>query len=347
MEFLFVPYQAHGHVAPMLAVASRLAARGVRVRMVAGRQFAASVRSAGVVPVDVHSAFEVRVLAGWGCRDVAERHRLWLSRRRLASDMAAVCHGEIARMGAGVVVVDPHMAWTRNLRLPERVRMAWVCTTSGRRIPRGASSVLVNGVAELLGDAVVGDRVRFIGPLLGALSVPDPGIPWDRVRGTRVLVAAAGTVFTQSVEQLRSLVAAFADSEWTVVLATGRIPAAALGRLPNNVLAYSWIPQAEVLGHADMFLTHGGMNSVLEAMACGVPMVVHPRIAEQRRSAVRLEKLGVAKVVSFRAGLRERIEQVADDRQIRMSVSRLRQKILEAPTADRAADELLALAWVV
>ncbi|MFD8500667.1 glycosyltransferase [Amycolatopsis sp. NPDC059657] len=345
MEFVFMPYPACGHVSPMLAVAGRLAARGRRVRMVTGGRFAEAVRSAGVEPVEVDSAFDVRVPAGWGCRDLAEHRLLWLGRRHLASAMATVCRSEIARIGSGVVVVDPHMAWTRNLRVPPRVRTAWMCTTTGRRIRRGQGSVLINGLVELF-DGAAADRVRFVGPLLGGLAVPDPGIPWHRVRAGKVLVATVGTVFTQSVEQLRSVIAAFAGSGWTIVLSTGRVPVSALGKLPANVTAYPWIPQSEVLGHADVFLTHGGMNSVLEAIVCGVPMAIRPRNAEQRKTARRLQKLGVARLILPDVGLREQIERVADDQRIRASMARLRKSVLDAPTADDAADELLALSRV-
>jgi len=74
-------------------------------------------------------------------------------------------------------------------------------------------------------------------------------------------------------------------------LATGRVPAEQVGPLPGNVLAYSWIPQFELLRHADALLTHGGMNSVLEALTWGVPMVLRPRIREQAipRTAPALE----------------------------------------------------------
>ncbi|CAL4890045.1 unnamed protein product [Urochloa decumbens] len=52
----------------------------------------------------------------------------------------------------------------------------------------------------------------------------------------------------------------------------------------------SWAPQTRVLAHraTAAMLTHCGWNSVLEAVAAGVPMVAWPLYAEQRQNAVML-----------------------------------------------------------
>lgn len=60
---------------------------------------------------------------------------------------------------------------------------------------------------------------------------------------------------------------------------------------------YSFVPQIEVLQHADVFLTHCGMNSVNEAMALGVPMVAMPFINDQLSNAKRIVELGIGKRV--------------------------------------------------
>src|SRR5699024_9718819 len=56
---------------------------------------------------------------------------------------------------------------------------------------------------------------------------------------------------------------------------------ATLGPTPTNVIVRRFVPQLEALRHAAVFVTHGGMNSVLEALHFGVPMVVIPQQVEQ------------------------------------------------------------------
>ncbi|CAM8961097.1 hypothetical protein QQ045_004234 [Rhodiola kirilowii] len=59
----------------------------------------------------------------------------------------------------------------------------------------------------------------------------------------------------------------------------------------------SWAPQGEILTHASIggFVTHCGWNSVLEAVAAGVPMVAWPMYAEQFvNRAVMVESMEMA-----------------------------------------------------
>jgi MGT family glycosyltransferase len=70
-----------------------------------------------------------------------------------------------------------------------------------------------------------------------------------------------------------------------------------LGAIPGNIYVYSYVPQVEVLRHADVFLTHCGMNSVNEAMSRGVPMVAMPFINDQISNAKKIIELGIGKRV--------------------------------------------------
>ena len=84
-----------------------------------------------------------------------------------------------------------------------------------------------------------------------------------------------------------------------MILNTGKVDIQTLGKISDNIYAYSFVPQIEVLQHADVFLTHCGMNSVNEAMALGVPMVAMPFINDQLSNAKRIVELGIGKFVHF------------------------------------------------
>jgi zeaxanthin glucosyltransferase len=64
--------------------------------------------------------------------------------------------------------------------------------------------------------------------------------------------------------------------EWKLVLATGMIEARQLGKIPDNVWVYKRVPQLELLKRCKLIITHGGLNSVLEAIDQEVPLLVYP-----------------------------------------------------------------------
>ena len=47
----------------------------------------------------------------------------------------------------------------------------------------------------------------------------------------------------------------------------------------------TFVPQLEILQHADVFITHGGINSVHEGLYYGVPLIRIPHQFEQLLSA--------------------------------------------------------------
>ena len=75
---------------------------------------------------------------------------------------------------------------------------------------------------------------------------------------------------------------------------------AKLGRIPENIFIHLSVDQLAVLERADLFITHGGMNSVNEALCYTMPMVVVPMADDQPMVGVRIAELGLGTVVSRR-----------------------------------------------
>ncbi len=56
---------------------------------------------------------------------------------------------------------------------------------------------------------------------------------------------------------------------------------------------YCYAPQPELLRRADVFVTHGGANSVMEAIVAGVPMLISPMCNDQFHQTFFVEKTGI------------------------------------------------------
>ena len=183
---------------------------------------------------------------------------------------------------------------------------------------------------------------RFVGPSIGARSV-DPSFPADRLQDP-VLYASLGTVFNADPRLLRSFATALAPLGGTVIVSTGQTDPAALDPLPANVLARRFVPQPEVLARAALFVTHGGMNSVNEAMYAGVPMLVVPQGADQPIVARRVVELGAGlsiRTADAAAGpVHALARRLLDDPRFRSAATTLQVAQREAGGYRRAVDEL-------
>lgn len=85
--------------------------------------------------------------------------------------------------------------------------------------------------------------------------------------------------------------------------------------LPVNIKTVTWAHQNDILGHPEIkaFISHCGMNSVLEAGYHGVPVVAVPLMYDQPNNAQKIALVGMAKVINFRQLNAKFIEKIVGD----------------------------------
>jgi UDP:flavonoid glycosyltransferase YjiC (YdhE family) len=103
-----------------------------------------------------------------------------------------------------------------------------------------------------------------------------------------------GTAFG-TPEVLTTAIRGLATGGTHVVVATGRVRPEELGPVPGGVTVRSWVPQAEVVRHADAVVHHGGSGTTLGALAAGVPQLVLPQGADQFANAEALCAAGAGR----------------------------------------------------
>jgi UDP:flavonoid glycosyltransferase YjiC (YdhE family) len=110
----------------------------------------------------------------------------------------------------------------------------------------------------------------------------------------------------------RKVARACAKLDLRLLITQGNLGRLKPGDLRGSPMIHDWVPQEVVIAQADLVVCHGGMNTVLEPLAAGLPLVVMPLAFEQAAIAARLRQAGVARTLSPRTSARRLAEAIAE-----------------------------------
>ena len=203
-----------------------------------------------------------------------------------------------------------------------------------------------------------GDEVAFVGPAL-AHRVERGGFPWEwLVRGagtggpgTAVLGRQGGVAAERCVlVSLGTLNGPAGERFLTQALeAVSGLPVRAVvvsepRPAPPNVLVLPSVPQLALMPHLDAVVTHGGHNTVCEALAHGLPLVVAPIRDDQPTVAAQVVEAGAGVRLTYSraraADIRSALESVLDEPEYAAAAERVRASFSAAGGATAAADRL-------
>jgi len=88
-----------------------------------------------------------------------------------------------------------------------------------------------------------------------------------------------------------------------------------LNDIPNNVKVLPWAPQNDLLAHPNMklFISHCGMNSLIESVYHGVPVLAVPYAIDQHNNAALVRAKGLGKSIKLHDfSAEELVQSVAD-----------------------------------
>jgi zeaxanthin glucosyltransferase len=168
--------------------------------------------------------------------------------------------------------------------------------------------------------------------------------PWGMLTGKPLVYASLGTLVNGLDLVYRVILEAVGKfPEIQTVLSVGKnINPDILGQIPPNVIVVSEAPQIELLKRATLCITHAGLNTTLESLAQGVPMVAIPIGYDQPGVAARIAHHGVGEFVEVGDltvdGLIELIPRVATNQDYRVRARYFRDVIAKTRGLDVAAE---------
>jgi zeaxanthin glucosyltransferase len=233
-----------------------------------------------------------------------------------------------------------------NLRTINRQRRAW-----GLPSARGLNS-LFSGLAQVVqlpaALELPGRRLpphfHYTGPWTDPEARAPVDFPWSRLDSDRPLVyASMGTLQNGLLRPYRIIAEACAglDLQLVISLGGGQDPAA-LGHLPGDPIVVGYAPQLELIRRSTLTISHGGLNTVLESLEQGVPMVVLPVTNDQPGVGARVAWSGVGRSIPVGrltvGRLRDAVCEVLGDPAYRERAEGIRSRLEVADGLNRAAD---------
>src|SRR5262245_52224692 len=186
------------------------------------------------------------------------------------------------------------------------------------------------------------------GPWTDAAGRAPVDFPWERLDPDRPLAyASMGTLQNGILRTFRMIAEACAglDLQLVISLGGGQDPAL-LGDLPGDPVVVGYAPQLDLIRRAALTISHGGLNTALESLAQGVPMVVLPVAYDQPGVGARVERAGAGRSIPvgrLTAGrLRDAVREVLGDPAYRKRAVHFRSRIEAADGLNRAADVIEA-----
>ncbi|WNV84064.1 glycosyltransferase [Umezawaea sp. Da 62-37] len=182
------------------------------------------------------------------------------------------------------------------------------------------------------------------------------GLPTDKP----LVACAMGTVLVQlrqffqfgppqdedpSKVLLQALAGGLSELDCYAVLATGGLSMDGI-EVGDNVHVVERMAQPLLLQCADLFVTHGGYNSIRESMFGGTPMAVLPQFGDQPFHADLLQKMNLGRVIPETTAdvVRDTCRQVLSDPAITAEVRRAQREMLALPGVDTVVPHLESLA---
>ena len=185
--------------------------------------------------------------------------------------------------------------------------------------------------------------VEHVGSLLDDARAPVP-FPFERLDPHRPIVyVSLGTLQTQRPEIYRTMLDALDQLPVQGVVSLGHwLDERQAAIRSDRHIVVPFVPQTEIVRRASVVVTHAGMNTVIDALAAGTPMVMLPITNDQPAVAKRVELAGAGIRVPLRRlrpdRLRDAVRTVLEDPRYRARAEAIRDEIARAGGVHRAAD---------
>ncbi|MCY7332614.1 MAG: glycosyl transferase family 1 [Pseudanabaena sp. CAN_BIN31] len=133
------------------------------------------------------------------------------------------------------------------------------------------------------------DCFHFTGNFYIPQSLARVPFPYEKLNGKPLIYASMGTIQNQLLEIFSQIAEACQNLDVQLIISLGgSTEPDRLSALAGDPIVVKYAPQLEILQKAQLTITHAGLNTTLESLSCGVPMVAIPIANDQPGVAARI-----------------------------------------------------------
>lgn len=186
---------------------------------------------------------------------------------------------------------------------------------------------------------------RYTGPFVDPAARVRCEFPFEKLDGRPLIYASMGTLQNGQDHVFETIAAACAGLGAQVVISLGGGGRPEdLPKLAGEPIVVAAAPQLDLLKRATLCVTHAGLNTALESLAEGVPMVAIPVTNDQPGVAARIRHVGCGEVVPLKklsvGRLRRQVERVLKGETYRANARWMREAIGGRNGLKEAADHV-------
>lgn len=357
MKILFINLPYYGHVVPTIGLVQELIKQGCEVTYLMPFDWEEKVAESGARfhGYDNHRKLSEQIKNAYSTAEsIIERYDCIVYEQFffLGKHLAEKYNKPVVRIFTAPATNEKLMKEYINAKGPLSIfKHTWIARAFTKDIAKGISMKTDNWLDEIIYNPpklnlvytlreyqpyerdFSEEEYKFLGPSIFERKAE----AFDFIKENNPIVyISLGTIIKGAVSFFQTCLEAFRDENIDVIISVGKkFDTRKLKNVPSNVHVYNSVPQLEVLKMADVFVTHGGMNSVSEALVYGTPMVVVPFASDQPVNARCVETLGVGKQLNYsgikKDTLKECVLAVLSDAEMKGNIAKVQDLIRQDP----------------
>ncbi|PEU50773.1 hypothetical protein CN395_29395 [Priestia megaterium] len=321
MKLLFLISQSHGHINPTLPIAKELVRRGDKIVYYSIERYIKKIKEIGAEVKIIDDVFGFTPEKNHQVKPPTPQQVTSKLSEYLSTQLryAHTLFDAVSSESYDGIIYDPMCVWghaiANQINIPKATFHSSIVIKPNfnifkdffslpyQEIPKEIKMIFTSeedlNLVPVLYDfqpekEKINSSYKFISPTIIKRNREKGILLIEKIKDKKLIYISLGSVLNNP-KFYAVCIEAFKNTDWQVVMVAKSLPDNV--DIPKNFIIMEFAPQLDILPHTDIFISHGGMNSVNEALWFGVPMVIIPQNADQPFIANKIMEKGLGKTL--------------------------------------------------